>query len=280
MINQAYALQTLEKRFGTHEFTARDAADALSFLFTNKTAFVALSNLSKSGSLFRVKKGLYVVIKQEAYGLKSLRRPEITFPNNAYATGTYALSVNLTPYSSPGYLDIFVRGADYPRLRASIETEAYPQPRVYPFATQKMPRLERSPDGFPVPLAPEVAFVDLIKIAAEKCRPVSLEYEIVPYMLQLTNRWPTIRNLASREKVQDHLEAITSYIAKVASDQHNTEISLPSSRGDIGYDRSTPPKLLSFEGGKVDETSLEVERKTGVLIEANKEAIATTIGNL
>ena len=168
MINQAYALQVLAKKFGNREFTAREAAEALSFLFTGNTPFVALSNMSESGSLSRIKKGLYLIkAPEDELGLKPLSRPEFTFPNNAYATGTYALSVNLTPFSAPSYLDIFVQSADYPGMRSSIETEARPQPRVHPFATQDAPQLERSPDGFPIPVAPEVAFVDLIKIAAE-----------------------------------------------------------------------------------------------------------------
>ena len=219
MIHQASALRILSQSFGSSEFTARQAAKALSSVFTYKTSFVALSQMRKTGALSRLKKGVYAIDALPATTLITLTKPEISLPIGAYATGTYALSVSLSPISSSRYLDIFVEPRDYPQAQTSLEIrDVYPQPRVHPFATSSTPTLKITVDGFSIPKDPAVSFVDLIKIVSEKRRPVSLEYEILPFVTQLVGQWNDIQALATREQVSDQLEAVVDYISKVATE--------------------------------------------------------------
>ena len=283
MIHQPSALRILNDAFGSQEFTARQAADALSSVFTFKTAFVALSEMSKSNTISRIKKGLYTIDGQhriQNLGLRTLERPEISLPEGAYATGTYALSVNLSPISSPRFLDVFVGMADYPRAHFLETKEASPQPRVHPFASLKTSQLERTIDGFLIPIASEVAFVDLVKIASEKRRPVSLEYEILPFIPQLLDKWDEIRTLASREQVQEYLEVIVYYVSRIASDIDLEDVPLPIPVVGCQRDSAVSPKTLSFEGGRADEDSVETANRTGVMIETDRQGVADILAGL
>jgi hypothetical protein len=134
--------------------------------------------------------------------------------------------------------------------------------------------LKESIDGLRIP-PPEVAFVDLIKIAVERRRPVSLEYEIVPFIPQLAENWEKVRRLAAEEGVADYLEAILSYVVKVAA------------RSGFGLAMPTPNpqggkalKTLSFAGGRADEVSVETGSETGIVIEADQEAVKGVLSNL
>ena len=279
MIHQPSALHELQSRFGKEEFTARQAADALSS-FTLGTTFVALSFMTRAGLLSRVKKGIYAVKARESpkLALKSLGRPEIVLPKGSYATATYALSVSLSPISAPRYLDIFVGLPNYEKARAAIEAkEAFPQPRVHPFAARNLPRLEKSRDGFLVPL-PEIAFVDLIKIASEKRRPISLEYEVVPFLSQLGDRWSKVRALASQEGLREYLEAVIHYTSRLAAGAGITDLELPKPVSVSHTDSSR--KTMAFEGGKIDQDSIETARKTGVIVEADGRAVIGVLKSL
>ncbi len=280
MIHEASALTLLKNNFRERAFSAREATRALPF--SHGTTLVALSTMAKDGLLERVKKGVYMVKESgeedPALSLRSLKRPNIKLLPRAYATATYALSNELSPLAASRYLDIFVTAPDYQKAITAIEVkDTFPEPRVHPYATYFHRALTETMDGLPVPPS-RVAFVDLMKIVSEKRRQASLEYEIVPFIPQLVGQWSKIRKLAEREGVRDYLEAIVCYVSLIAKSVRQSDIELPEFSTD--YEKATPPRSLVFEGGKVDEISVETADKTGIVLEANQEAVKSVLANL
>jgi hypothetical protein len=272
MIHAETAFHRLQESFVGREFSAREADGVLPF--THGTTLVALSQLVKAGMLVRKRKGVYS-IKAEERGptVRELKRPEIRLARG-YATGTYALSSQLSPITASKYIDLVVPLKDYPAAVAAIEVKGtFPEPRVHPSHRSANP-LRDSIDGLKIPL-PEVAFVDLIKIAVERRRPVSLEYEILPFIPQLAESWGKIRTLAAEEGVADYLEAVLSYVAKVAA-RSGSGLTMPTPRPREGKTLKT----LSFAGGKADEVSVDIGGKTGVVVEADQEAVKGVLSNL
>lgn len=276
MIHEPTALKQLGERFGDRDFSAREAAETLPF--THDTTLVALSTLTKDGMLVRRRKGVYAMKAQETeigdLAVRELRRPEIHL-TEGYATGTYALSGQLSVVTAPRYIDIFVPLQDYANAVAAMEAKGtFPEVYVYPFAAPDK-HLKETIDGLMVP-PPEVAFVDLIKIAVEKKRPVNLEYEILPFIPQLVGSWREVRALAEKEEVGDYLEAVVFYVAMVAEKSGFDDINLP----DTSPSKGKTPRTLSFTGGRVDEVSVETGKATGIVIEADQDAVRSVLSNL
>ncbi len=230
----------------------------------------------KIGLLDRKRKGIYSVKTRESGpAIKALKRPEIRRMTRGYATGTYALANQLSPIAAPKYIDLYVPLRDYPGAVAAIEVKGtFPEPHVYPSERNVRP-LKKLIDGLRVPL-PEKAFADLVKIAVERRRPVSLEYEIVPFIPQLVESWERIRKLAEEEGVADYLEAILFYVVRVAAGS-GFELAMPKPNPKRA--RKTL-KTLSFAGGRADEVSVETGRETGVVVEADQEAVRGVLSNL
>lgn len=275
MIHTETAFHQLQESFADREFSASDARVVLPF--THGTTLVALCELVKLGLLDRKRKGIYSVktseVGERGPAITKLKRPEIRL-GRGYATGTYALSNQLSPITAPKYIDLFVPLQDYPGAVAAIEVKGtFPEPRVYPSWRKARP-LKKLIDGLRVPL-PEVAFVDLVKIAIERRRPVSLEYEIVPFIPQLVESWEKVRKLAVQEGVADYLEAILFYVVKVAAKSgFGPDMPKPNPQGRKAL------KTLSFAGGRADEISVETGRETGVVIEADQDAVRGVLSNL
>ena len=274
MIHHDSAVQILREKFGRRRFSAREAAEALPF--TLGTTFVALSTLVKAGLLERIKKGVYAVREEERLTLsvKQLRRPEIRLPEGSYATATYALANTLSPISASRFLDIFVRPTDYPTAIA-LEVKTFPEPRVHPFAIGRVPR-EKSIDGYPI-TAPEVAFVDLVRIARDRRRPINFEFEVVPFIPQLVDGWSKIAAIAEKEGLKDCLDAIVFYLRLVAFDSGINDMELPEP---ARVRRKGTPEILSFGGGKIDDASIATWRSTGVIVEADRAAVRSILENL
>lgn len=275
MIHTETALHRLRESFAGREFSAREADGVLPF--THGTTLVALSQLVKIGKLVRKRKGVYSIKKEEIEergpAVKELKRPEIRLARG-YATGTYALSSQLSPIAASKYIDLVVPLRDYPAAVAAIEVKGtFPEPRVYPSRRSAKP-LRESIDGLKIPL-PEVAFVDLIKITVERRRPVSLEYEILPFIPQLAKTWGRVRTLAAEEGVADYLEAVLSYVVRVAAES-GSGLALPAPNPREGKTLKT----LSFAGGKADEISVDIGSKTGVVVEADQAAVRGVLSNL
>lgn len=274
MIHIASAAEALREKFGERRFSAREAAEALPF--TVGTTFVALSSLVRAGILGRVKKGVYVLKPKTSstVSVEQLRRPEFKLPEGSYATATYALANTLSPLSAPNYMDIFVRPSDYSNAIA-LEMKAFPQPRVHPFAIRKAP-LRKSIDGLPV-THPEIALVDLLKIAIDKRRPVSLEFEVLPFIPQLAHRWSKVVQFADHEGIREYLEAILTYVELVARESGIRDVELPEPHS---IPRKGPPRTLRFSGVRIDRASILTWRRTGVLIEADGGAVRSVLENL
>lgn len=148
--------------------------------------------------------------------------------------------------------------------------DAYPQPKVHPFATSDSLSLDTTIDGFSIPSDPVVSFAHLIKIASDKRRPVSLEYEILPFIPQLVGKWSDVEALASKEQVREYLEDIVDYVTQVAENANNEYVPLPNPV-ECHKDPGVPPKTLSFEGGKADDLSVETTLRTGVMKPTKKQ---------
>jgi hypothetical protein len=272
MIHTDTALNRLQERFVDREFSVRDASDALPF--THGTTLVALSILTKKGLLVRKRKGVYSIkgLRRDV-AVKELRRPEIRL-ERGYATGTYALSAQLSPVSPSRYIDLVVPLEDYPAaVEANEISGTFPEPHVYPSGRDASP-LKELIDGLKVPV-PEVAFVDLVKIAVERKRPVSLEYEIVPFIPQLFDRWERVRTLAEEEGVADYLEAILFYVATIAQ-KSGCEVVLPASN----LHKTDRVKTLTFTAGRADEASVETGKETGIVVEGDQNAVRGVLSNL
>jgi hypothetical protein len=272
MIHTETALDYLQERFAGREFSARDAYDALPF--THGTTLVALSILTKNGLLIRKRKGVYSIKEKEGnLAVKELRRPQIRL-EKGYATGTYALSAQLSPIAPTRYIDLVVPLEDYPAaVKANEVSGTFPEPHVYPSKRDAGP-LKELIDGLKVPV-PEVAFVDLVKIAVERKRPVSLEYEMVPFIPQLFGGWERVRKLAEEEGVADYLEAILFYVATIA-EKSGCEVVLPTSNPR----KTDRVKTLTFAAGRADEASVETGKETGIVIEADQNAVRGVLSNL
>lgn len=272
MIHAETALHRLRESFASREFSSREADGVL--LFTHGTTLVALSQLVKAGALVRKRKGVYSIrLEERGPTIRELKRPEIRL-TRGYATGTYALSGQLSPLAASRYIDLVVPLRDYPAAVAAVEVKGtFPEPCVHP-SRRSARLLTESIDGLMIP-PPEVAFVDLVKIAVERRRPVSLEYEILPFIPQLTKAWGRVRTLAAEEGVADYLEAILSYVVKVA-EKSGSDLTMPIPRPREGKTLKT----LSFVGGKADEASVDIGSRTGVVVEADQEAVRSVLSNL
>ncbi len=296
MIHQPTAIQNIRDTFGTRPFTAGEAITVLGY--SRGSTFVALSQLTKSGKLRRIKKSLYVIdevripenraeseIIRNSASLMSMmvpaKRPELLLPPKAYVTGTYALSTALSPYSSIKYLDVFVRPENYVRRD---DKGFQPTPRFYPLAQNNISTYE-SEDGYRV-TNPKQALIDLIKLVRYGVRDVSMEYEIVPYLVQLNDDLDALFKLAEKENLHKHLRAIVLYVMLVAKQVPIDGIF----SAQVIYRISTKsgnmipsvkcPEILSFIGGTIDDISIEIFERTGVVLETNKQQTLAVLRNL
>lgn len=297
MIHEPTAIQNVRDTFGTRPFTASEAISMLGY--SRGSTFVALSQLTKSGKLRRIKKSLYVIdelhssehkddsdqVVRNSTNLMSMmvpaKKPELLLPPKAYVTGTYALSTALSPYSSVRYLDVFVRPENHVRRE---DKDFQPTPRFYPLAQSNITTYE-SEDGYRV-TNPKQALLDLIKLVRCRARDVSMEYEIVPYLAQMSDNLDVTFKLAEKENLQKQLNAIVWYVALVAKQAlidgifGSQAIHRISTKSGDNVPSVKYPEVLSFIGGSIDDISIEVFERTGVVLEANKQQTIAVLRNL
>ncbi len=296
MIHEPTAIRKIKDTFGTEPFPASEAISKLGY--STGSTFVALSQLTKSGKLRRIKKSLYVLdephipenrdnskLVHNSTNLMSMmlpvRKPELLLPPKAYVTGTYALSTALSPYSSVKYLDVFVRPENYARTE---DKGFQPTPLFYPLAQNNVTTYE-SEDGYRV-ANPKQALIDLIKLVRYRARDVSLEYEIVPYLVQMSADFDTMFKIAAKENLLKHLSAIVLYVMLVAKRVpidgifSSYAIFRISTKGAYNIPSVKFPEVLPFVGGTISDVSLEVFERTGVVIEANEQQTIAVLRNL
>ncbi len=279
------AVERLQDEFGHSEFKAREAVGTLGQ--SPGSVFVRLSRMTKSGLLERVEKGRYrVVIKSS----NPTFLPATQWYNESkvsklggYATATYALNSAMMGHAPVTYIDFFlpVRPAIMIEKRYAGELERYrPIPRIHPFA-QSHVSSHVSSDGIRV-ASPIRAFLDLLLIIDRGQRPVSLGYEIIPFLEELKPHWPAVFSHAKNEGTCRLLVAIFSYVRMISKD---TDVE--------PYAASILPKLETIRfahrypqiadlGGREDFDSVldAIQRRTGIVLEADRLEALSVMRNI
>lgn len=279
------AAEVLREEFGLSEFKAREAVDTLDR--SAGSVFVRLSRMTKSGLLQRIEKGRYRVITEslETAFLQATgwyREAKIS-DHGGYATGTYALSSAMMGHAPITYIDFFlpIRHALTIGNRYAGELERYrPIPRVHPFAIARL-RLQNSSDGIPV-VPPARAFLDLLIIIDRVQRPVSLGYEIIPFLEKLGPHWNSLLSASKKEGTLPLLAAIVYYIRMISK---KTDIE--------SYAARILPKLEETEfpyrypriadlGGREDFDFVldRIQKKTGILLEGDRQEALSVMRNI
>lgn len=279
------AVESLQDAFGHSEFGAREAVPILDQ--SAGSVFVRLSRMTKSGLLERIEKGRY---RATAKSSKLSFLPVTQWYNESkvsdlggYATGTYALSSAMMGHAPVTFIDFFlpIREAIMIENRYEDEFEKYrPIPRIHPFAHNRVTSHE-STDGIKV-VSPIRAFLDLLLIIDRGQRPVSLGYEIIPFLEQLKPHWPTILSYAKNEGTWRLLVTIFSYIRMISE---NTDVE--------SYAASILPKLevarfahrypqIADLGGREDFDSVlnAIEKRTGIVLEADRQEALSVMRNI
>ena len=279
------AVERLQNEFGRSEFKAREAVETLDQ--SPGSVFVRLSRMTKSGLLERIEKGRYRVVT-EASNPSFL--PATQWYNESkvselggYATATYALSSAIMGHAPVTYIDFFlpVRQALAIENRYADEFERYrPVPRIHPFAHNRVSSHESS-DGIRV-VSPIRAFLDLLLIIDRRQRPVSLGYEIIPFLEELKPHWPSVCSHAKNEGTSRLLVAIFCYIRMVSK---NTDVE--------PYAANVLPKLEAIRfkyrcpqiadlGGREDFDSIldTIQRRTAIVLMADRQEALSVMRNI
>ena len=279
------AAEALREEFGHSEFKAREAVDTLRQ--SPGSVFVRLSRMTKSGLLQRIEKGRYRVITES---LDTAFLPATDWYREArlsdrggYATGTYALSSAMMGHAPVTYIDFFlpIRHALTIESRYASGLDRYrPIPRVHPFAHTGL-RLQNSSDGIPV-VPPARAFLDLLLIIDRAQRPVSLGYEIIPFLEKLRPHWHRLLSASKKEGTLPLLAAIVYYIRMISK---KTDVE--------SYAARILPKLEETEfpyrypriadlGGREDFDSVldTIQKKTGIVLEADRQEALSVMRNI
>lgn len=278
------AIERLQNEFGRSEFKAREAVGTLDQ--SPGSVFVRLSRLTKSGLLERIEKGRYRVVTESS---NPSFLPATQWYNESrvselggYATATYALSSAMMGHAPVTYIDFFlpVRQAVAIENRYADEFERYrPIPRIHPFAHNRV--THESSDGIRV-VSPIRGFLDLLLIIDRGQRPVSLGYEIIPFLEELKPHWSSIFSHAKTEGTSRVSVAIFSYIRMVSK---NTDVE--------PYAASILPKLEAIRftyrypqiadlGGREDFDSVldTIQRRTGIVLEADRQEALSVMRNV
>ncbi len=279
------AVERLQNEFGHSEFRAREAVGTLGQ--SPGSVFVRLSRMTKSKLLERIEKGRYRVMARPSNptllpATQWYHESKIS-ELGGYATATYALSSAMMGHAPVTYIDFFlpVRQAFAIEDRYAGTLETYrPIPRIHPFAHKSVSSHESS-DGIRI-VSPIRAFSDLLLIIDRGQRPVSLGYEIIPFLEELKPHWPAIFSHAMKDGTWRVLVAIFSYIRMISK---NTDAE--------SYVASILPKLavprfpnrypqIADLGGREDLDSVldAVRKRTGIILEADRQEALSVLRNI
>ncbi len=280
------AAAKLQEEFGNSIFTARQAIATLGQ--PSGSVFVRLSRMTKSGLVERIEKGNYriqdaaskrkITPATEWYRLSGISKL------GGYATATYALSSNFMGHAPVTFLDFFmpVPAAVELENKYSDKLENFrPVPKIHPFASAQS-RLSKSTDGIDVVHSPARAFLDLLLIIGKGRRPVSLGYEIIPFLEELRTYWPKIIYRSKREGTRPLLTALVLYlrmISKQTDMSHFAENVLPSI--DENQSVSPYPQVADLGGREeYDKILRAILSKTGIILKANREEALSVMRNM
>ena len=278
------AVETLRKEFGDSVFSARQAVAI--FSQTPGSTFVRLSRMTRLGLITRIEKGKYRI--QEMSPKKSMlvtewyRDSEIQ--KGGYATATYALKSAFMGHAPTTHIDFFVPARAFVELGKVSPSELEiirPIPSLHPFASAKV-GLSKSSDGILTVSSPARAFLDLLLIVDNGRRPVSLEYEMIPFLEELRTHWHEIISRSKSEGTFRLLAALIFYVRMISKDTAAEDFAnraLPKLRTDrFPFAYSKVADLGGRE--KIDRVIEKILDRTGIFIQADRQEALSVIHNL
>jgi hypothetical protein len=280
------AAAKLQEEFGNSIFSSRQAIATLGQ--PAGSGFVRLSRMSKSGLIQRIEKGSYRIAdtasKLNITPVTEWYRHSAVSKLGGYATSTYALSSNFMGHAPVSFLDIFLPAQAAVKLDNlySGNLESFrPVPSLHPYATAHS-NLSKSTDGINFVRPPARAFLDQLLIINRGRRPVSLGYEIIPFLEELKTYWPQI---ISRSMIEGTLPLLTALVLYLRMVSKRTDVSdfaervLPC----IDEDRSTSayPQVADLAGREeYDRILRTVLSKTGIILRANRQEALSVMRNI
>jgi len=280
------AAAKLWDEFGNSPFSSRQAI--ATFGQSTGSGFVRLSRMSKSGLIHRVEKGSYRVVdtfsKFNVTPVTEWYRQSEVSKLGGYATSTYALSSNFIGHAPVSFLDIFLPAQAAVKLDNlySGKLERFrPVPSLHPYAMAHS-NLSRSIDGINFVRLPARAFLDQLLIINRGRRPVSLGYEIIPFLEELKTYWPQI---ISRSRIEGTFALLTALVLYLRMVSERTDVSgfadhvLPS----IGETASASayPQVADLAGREeYDHVLRIILSKTGVIVRANRQEALSVMRNI
>lgn len=280
------AAAKLREEFGNSIFTSRHAIAIL--MQPSGSGFVRLSRMTKSGLLERIEKGNYRI--PDAASKLSITPATEWYRSSGiarfggYATGTYALSSNFMGHAPVTFLDFFLpaqAAVELENLYSNKLENFRPVPSLHPYATTHS-RLSKSTDGINFVSSPARAFLDLLLIINRGRRPVSLGYEIIPFLEELRTYWPQIISRSGMEGTLPLLTALVLYLRMVSKQTDVSDFierALPS----IDEDRwaFAYPQVADLAGREGYDSILgTILSKTGIIVRANRQEALSVIRNI
>jgi hypothetical protein len=201
-----------------------------------------------------------------------------------YATATYALTSLAAAYAPLSYIDFFLPPSAALDLQDRYGTKLgtyRPVPVIHPYSC-KQSRVKSTKDGIPVVDSLARAFLDLLLIAQRGGRPVSLGYEIVPFLDQLRKDWPTIVKGSSKEGTRPLLAAIVMYLRAV-SERADVEGFVEEIVPKLGTRRFSYrfPQLVDLGGReKFDQKLAMIQASTGIILRADRQEVLSVLHNI
>ena len=216
----------LREEFGNSIFTSRQAIATLGQ--PAGSGFVRLSRMSKSGLIQRIEKGNYRIpdatSKLNITPVTEWYRHSGVAKFGGYATATYALSSNFMGHAPVSFLDFFLpaqAAVKLDNLYSGTLENFRPVPSLHPYATA-LSNLSKSADGINFVRSPARAFLDQLLIIDRGRRPVSLGYEIIPFLEDLERYWPQI---ISRSRIEGTLPLLTALVLYLRMVSMQTDVS-------------------------------------------------------
>ena len=280
------AAAKLQEEFGNSIFSSRQAIATLGQ--PAGSGFVRLSRMSKSGLIERIEKGNYhipdavsklnITPATEWYRLSGIAK------FGGYATGTYALSSSFMGHAPVTFLDFFLPAQAAVELdnRYSDKLESFrPVPSLHPYAIANS-RLSKSTDGIKIVYSPARAFLDQLLIIDKGRRPVSLGYEIIPFLEELRAYWPQIIPRSKIERTLPLLSALVLYLRMVSKQTDVSDFvervlpSIDGVRSSYAY-----PQVADLAGREPYDNLLRaIMRKTGIIVRANRQEALSVLRNI
>jgi hypothetical protein len=280
------AAARLREEFGNSTFSSRQAIATLGQ--PAGSGFVRLSRMAKSGLIQRIEKGNYRIAdnasKLNITPVTEWYRQSEIAKFGGYATSTYALSSNFMGHAPVSFLDIFLpaqAAVKLDNLYSGKLDNFRPVPSLHPYARAHS-NLNKSADEIDFVRPPARAFLDQLLIINRGRRPVSLGYEIIPFLEELKAYWPRI---ISRSRIEGTLPLLTALVLYLRMISKRTDISdfadrvLPSiNEAQLA---SPYPQVADLAGREeYDRVLKAILSKTGIILRADRQEALSVMRNI